>query len=94
MLKTNWKGNALMAGISAVSVFLLLSAVVSAIHLVLFTGVRINSWLLLLLLTLATSRLTVRVRSADGLLRSRESIDRRFGNARGLDGRSSPSSRW
>jgi diguanylate cyclase (GGDEF)-like protein/putative nucleotidyltransferase with HDIG domain len=74
MLKTNWKGNALMAGISAVSVFLLLSAVVSAIHLVLFTGVGINSWLLLLLLTLATSRLTVRVRSADGLLRSRESI--------------------
>jgi diguanylate cyclase (GGDEF)-like protein/putative nucleotidyltransferase with HDIG domain len=74
MLKTNWKSTALLAGISVVSVLLLLSAVVATIDLALFTNVGIGSWLLLLLLTLATSPLTVRVTSNDGILRSRESI--------------------
>ena len=63
-----------MAAISAVSVILLLSAVVTTVDLALFTSTGIGSWLLLLLITLATSPLTVRVTSTDGILRSRESI--------------------
>ena len=74
MLKTNWKSTALTTGISVVSVVLLLSAVVTTIDVALFTNVGIGSWLLLLLLTVASSRLTVRVTSADGVLSSRESI--------------------
>jgi len=74
MLKTNWKSNALMVGISVVSVFLLLSAFIGTIDLALFTNVGIGSWLLLLLITIAVSPLSVRVTSADGVLRSRESI--------------------
>ena len=78
MLKTNWKSDALLAGISVLSVLLLLSAFVNTIELTLFSDVGLASWLLLLLLTLATSRLTVRVTSADGVLCSRESIAESF----------------
>ncbi len=74
MLKTNWKSTALMAGISVVSVLLLLSALITTINLALFTNVGITSWLFLLLLTIASSRLSVRVTSTDGVLSSRESI--------------------
>lgn len=74
MLKTNWKSNALMAGIAVVSGFLLLSALIGTIDLALFTNVGIGSWLLLLLITIAFSPLSVRVTSTDGVLRSRESI--------------------
>src|SRR2546423_242033 len=74
MLKTNSKSTALLVGISAVSTVLLLSALLGTIHLALFTDVGIISWLLLLLLTIASSRLTVRVASTDGVLSSRESI--------------------
>jgi diguanylate cyclase (GGDEF)-like protein/putative nucleotidyltransferase with HDIG domain len=74
MLKTNWKSTALMAGIAAVSALLLLSAVISTVDLAFFSDVGINSWLLLLLLAVASSRLTVRVTSTDGVLSSRESI--------------------
>ena len=74
MLQTNWKSTALMAGISAVSAFLLLSAVIATVDLALFTNVGIGSWLLLLLITMASSPLTVRVSSHDGIIRSRESI--------------------
>src|SRR5215204_6504226 len=74
MLKTNWKSTALMAGISGVSAILLLSAVVATINLALFTNIGVGSWLLLLVITIASSPLTVRVASDDGILRSRESI--------------------
>jgi len=74
MLKTNWKSTALMAGISVVSAILLLSAGVATVDLALFTNTGIGSWLLLLLITIASSPLTVRVASDDGILRSRESI--------------------
>jgi diguanylate cyclase (GGDEF)-like protein/putative nucleotidyltransferase with HDIG domain len=74
MLQTKWKSTALMAGISAVSAILLLSAVVATVDLALFTNVGIGSWLLLLTITIASSPLTVRVASHDGILRSRESI--------------------
>ena len=63
-----------MAGISVVSVVLLLSAVITTVDLALFTDVGIRSWLLLILITVASSPLTVRVTSNDGILRSRESI--------------------
>ena len=74
MLQTNWKSTALMAGISAVSALLLLSAAVATVDLALFTNIGIGSWLLLLAIAIATSPLTVRVASDDGILRSRESI--------------------
>src|SRR5215208_4873961 len=74
MLKTNWKSTALIAGISGVSAILLLSAVVATINLALFTNIGVGSWLLLLVITIASSPLTVRVASNDGILRSRESI--------------------
>lgn len=74
MLKTNWKSTALMAGISGVSAVLLLSAIVATLDLALFSNTGIGSWLLLLLIAIASSPLTVRVASDDGILRSRESI--------------------
>src|SRR5215207_8838451 len=74
MLQTNWKSTALMAGISAVSAILLLSAVIATVDLALFTNAGIGSWILLLVITIASSPLTVRVASHDGILRSRESI--------------------
>ncbi len=63
-----------MAAISVVSVILLSSAVITTVDLALFTDVGIGSWLLLILITIASSPLTVRVTSHDGILRSRESI--------------------
>jgi len=63
-----------MAGITVVSALLLLSAAITTADLALFTNVGIGSWLLLLIITLATSPLTVRVNSNDGILRSRESM--------------------
>jgi diguanylate cyclase (GGDEF)-like protein/putative nucleotidyltransferase with HDIG domain len=74
MLQTNWKSTALMAGILGVSAILLLSAVIATVDLALFRNVGIGSWLLLLLIAIASSPLTVRVAGHDGILRSRESI--------------------
>ncbi len=74
MLQTTWKSTALMAGISVVSAILLLSAAVATVDLALFTNIGIGSWLLLLGIAIASSPLTVRVASDDGILRSRESI--------------------
>ncbi|HEX2269083.1 MAG TPA: HD domain-containing phosphohydrolase, partial [Pyrinomonadaceae bacterium] len=72
MPKTNWKSAALLAGISVPSLALLLLAFVNTADLAFSTG--IGSWLILLLLTVAASRLTVVVTSADGTQRTRESI--------------------
>ncbi|HET8781838.1 MAG TPA: HD domain-containing phosphohydrolase, partial [Pyrinomonadaceae bacterium] len=74
MLETNWKSRALLAGISVPSAVLLVLAVVSTVNLAFFTEYDISSWLILLLLTFAASRLTVLVTSADGTQRTRESI--------------------
>ncbi len=73
MLTTNRKSTALVTGISVVSALLLLSALISTIN-ALFTSGGVTSWVVLLLLTIAFSRLSVRVVSNDGVLRSRESI--------------------
>jgi diguanylate cyclase (GGDEF)-like protein/putative nucleotidyltransferase with HDIG domain len=70
MLKTNRKSTALLAGISALSALLLFAALIETI----LTSVGILSWLVLLLLTIGFSRLSVRVKSNDGVLRSREPI--------------------
>jgi diguanylate cyclase (GGDEF)-like protein/putative nucleotidyltransferase with HDIG domain len=74
MLKTNWKSTALLAAISAPSAALLVSAFVAILDLVFASSEGISPWLVLLLLTLAASRLTVLVTSTDGVLRTRESI--------------------
>ncbi len=74
MLKKDSKSTALLAGISATSLVLLASALVDTIDLALSTSAGIISWLLLLVLSLAASRLTVLVTSTDGVQRSRESI--------------------
>src|SRR5215207_7176908 len=74
MLKTKWKSTVLMAGISAVSLLLLFVAVVTTIDLAFFTDTGISAWLLLLLLAIASSRMTVRVTSSDGVLSGRDSI--------------------
>ena len=74
MPETNWKSTALLAGISVPSAVLLLSATLNTINLAFFSVHRINSWLILLLLTVAVSRLTVLVISSDGTQRTRESI--------------------
>ena len=74
MPETNWKSTALLAGISVPSAVLLLSAVVNTVNLAFFSEIGINLWLILLLLTVAASRLTVLVTSVDGTQRTRESI--------------------
>jgi len=74
MPETNWKSTALLAGISVPSAVLLLSAALNTVNLAFFSVHRINSWLVLLLLTVAVSRLTVLVTSTDGTQRTRESI--------------------
>ena len=74
MPETNWKSTALLAGISVPSAVLLLSAVLNTVNLAFFSQIRINSWLVLLLLSVAASRLTVLVTSTDGTQRTRESI--------------------
>ncbi len=74
MPETNWKSTALLAGISVPSAVLLLSAALNTVNLAFFSVHRINSWLILLLLTVAVSRLTVLVTSTDGKQRTRESI--------------------
>ena len=74
MPETNWKSTALLAGISAPSAVLLLSAAVNVVNLAFFSQHGISSWLILVLLTVAASRLTVLVTSADGTRRTRESI--------------------
>lgn len=74
MPETNWKSTALLAGISVPSAVLLLSAAVNTVNLAFFSVHRINSWFILLLLTVSVSRLTVLVTSTDGKQRTRESI--------------------
>jgi diguanylate cyclase (GGDEF)-like protein/putative nucleotidyltransferase with HDIG domain len=74
MPETNWKSTALLAGISVPSAVLLLSAFLNITNLAFFSEKGINSWLILLLLTLGASRLTVLVTSVDGKQRTRESI--------------------
>src|SRR6185369_3384641 len=74
MLKTNWKSTALLAAIAAASVALLFFAFVGMVTLPLFGSSGLLSWFVLVILTLAASRLTVSVTSADGIRCYRKSI--------------------
>ena len=73
-MKTNWKSTALLAAISVVSGMFILLAVIGTLELPMFGTAGFGSWLVLLILTLAASRLTVSVNSTDGIRRCRKSI--------------------
>jgi diguanylate cyclase (GGDEF)-like protein/putative nucleotidyltransferase with HDIG domain len=74
MEKRYWKGTALVISISAISLVLLVSALVSTVKLPFLSRAGLLFWLVLLLLTLAASRFTVSVTSTDGVRHSRKSI--------------------
>ncbi len=78
MPKSNWKSVALLAGILVPAAALLVSAFVGTVDLAFSSTQGIGSWLILLLLTVAASRLTVLVTSTDGTQRTRESIAESF----------------
>ena len=67
MLNSNWKSTALLGGICAVSALLLISAAIGTLGLPILGTAGIASWFVLLVLTVAASRLTVSVTSTDGV---------------------------
>ena len=74
MLKSNWKSNALLTGISVIAGGLFFLALVGTVELQLFGTTGLVSLFILLMLTLAASRFTVSVTSTDGVGRSRKSV--------------------
>ena len=74
MMNSNWKSTALLGGISLVSSCLFLVALVGTLDLPFLGGAGMISWVALLLLTLAASRLTVSITCTDGVRCSRKSI--------------------
>jgi diguanylate cyclase (GGDEF)-like protein/putative nucleotidyltransferase with HDIG domain len=74
MIKGNWKGLALLVGVAALASGLLIFSLISLVKLPFlgWTGLLLLG--VLLLLTIAASRLTVSVTNADGLSRSQKSI--------------------
>lgn len=74
MLEKNWKSTTLLFGLSAVTVLLLVSAVLATVRLPLLGAAGSASFLVLLILTLAASRFTVSITSTDGVRQSRKSI--------------------
>jgi diguanylate cyclase (GGDEF)-like protein/putative nucleotidyltransferase with HDIG domain len=73
-MMTNWKSTALLAGISILGVLLIVLAVVGTFSLPFFGSAGFLTWLVLLILTVAASRLTVSVNSTDGVRHYRKSI--------------------
>lgn len=71
---TNWKGSVLFIGISIASILLLVQAVLTTLDLPFLSSAGMLPWLILLVLTVAASRFTVSVTSADGLSQSRKSV--------------------
>jgi diguanylate cyclase (GGDEF)-like protein/putative nucleotidyltransferase with HDIG domain len=74
MLNSNWKSTALLAGISIVSLLVLVSALLDIAGLPILGSAGLLAWLVLLVLTVAASRLTVSVTSTDGVRCYRKSI--------------------
>ena len=74
MAQDNGKSRASFIAISTASAMLLLLALGSTLKLPFLTRAGLASWLLLLVLTFAASRLTVSVTSTDGVSQSRKSI--------------------
>jgi len=74
MRTTNWKGTALLAPISVISLGALLSGIPATLGLPLFGSASLASWVVLFVLTVAVSRFTVSVTSTDGVHSYRKSI--------------------
>src|SRR5437588_3123501 len=70
----NWKSLILLAAVSIVSVVILLSGLVSMSHLPLFAWSGIAPFVVLLLITLVSSRFTVPVTNADGSSQTNKSV--------------------
>jgi diguanylate cyclase (GGDEF)-like protein/putative nucleotidyltransferase with HDIG domain len=73
-MKTNWKSITLLIGISVVSFMLLLVAILDTVGLSFFGSAGILSFIVLLFLTAAASRLTVALTSTEGVACYRKSI--------------------
>ncbi len=74
MNKGKWKSNALLIALAAVSVLVIFAALVSTLSLPIFTKAGLLSWVVLVMLTLAVSRFSVSVTSADGVSQSKKSV--------------------
>ena len=74
MKQRNWKSLALLVSISALSLVLLTSALISTTRLPLLGWQGLAPMLALVLLTFGASRFTVTVTSVDGLSQSRKSV--------------------
>lgn len=74
MNNANWKSTALLAGISVVSVCLLLAGLGGMTHLSVLGSTGIAALTILLALTFAAGRLTISVTSTDGVRHSRKSV--------------------
>ncbi len=74
MNQGKWKSNALLIALSAVSVLVLFAALISTLSLPVFSKAGLLPWIVLVVLTLAVSRFSVSVTSADGLSQSKKSV--------------------
>ena len=74
MEKRNWQSLGLLVVISAISLFLLLSALITTAALPVFSWSGTGLLAVLILLTLAAGRFTVTVTSIDGISESRKSV--------------------
>ncbi|HLE62724.1 MAG TPA: hypothetical protein VI750_06290, partial [Pyrinomonadaceae bacterium] len=74
MLGKNFKGTALLVGLSAVALVILLGALISTATMPLLSLTGLGSWLVLLLLTLGASHFTISVTGTDGVRQSRKSV--------------------
>jgi diguanylate cyclase (GGDEF)-like protein/putative nucleotidyltransferase with HDIG domain len=77
-MKSNWKSTSFLAGVSLVSAIFMLLGAVQMTELSFFGSASILSWLVLLVLTAAASRLTVSITSTDGTHTHRKSIAEAF----------------
>ena len=70
----NWKSTLLLGSISALSLLLLCSALISTVKLPFLTRAGLFSWLVLLVLTVVASRFTVSITTNLGTHQSRKSV--------------------
>ncbi|MGI8835547.1 MAG: diguanylate cyclase [Pyrinomonadaceae bacterium] len=74
IIPRNWKSALLFGGISALSVLLLFSALISTVKLPFLSRAGLFSWLVLLALTVVASRFTVSITTTLGAHQSRKSV--------------------
>lgn len=70
----NWRSTLLLTGISALSIILLVSALISTANLPFLSRAGLLSWLVLLALTMVASRFTVSITNTIGISQSRKSV--------------------